>query len=145
MNRKTYIEAVLLFILSLITGFLYTYLTHQGFFAQKKASIHVITLLEAKEYFDHHSAVFIDARSEYEFKDGHIQGAISMPLHTLGTSSPLVLSIPRDTTIIVYCDGSECHSSFEVAEKLLTKGYSNIKVFFGGWQEWKAAGFPISE
>ncbi|MCX7983606.1 MAG: rhodanese-like domain-containing protein [Bacteroidetes bacterium] len=144
MKKQLFIEVSLLLGLSTIVGFLYTYIAQQGFFAPKKApTFTVLNLSDAKKYFEEKSALFLDARSEYEYKLGHIPGALNVPLYELKQSSSISSSIPHNIFLIVYCDGSECHSSFQVAEYLLTRGYTNVGVFYGGWQEWTNAGLPI--
>jgi rhodanese-related sulfurtransferase len=53
--------------------------------------------------------------------------------------------IPLETLLITYCAGAGCDSSWDVAELLEEEGYSRVKVFFGGWQEWKGAGYPVEK
>ena len=55
-----------------------------------------------------------------------------------------VLQAAQDKPIIVYCSGGECHDSRLVANALLSLGFSNVRVFTGGWDEWSAAGLPAS-
>ena len=58
-----------------------------------------ITLDEAKAAFDKGTAIFIDARAAEAYKDGHIKGAISVPIGSTDDFSTL----PKGKTIIVYC------------------------------------------
>ena len=51
--------------------------------------------------------------------------------------------IPTDTLLITYCSGAECESSTDVAALLAEEGYSQVKVLFGGWENWKRAGYPV--
>ncbi|MFN6963630.1 MAG: rhodanese-like domain-containing protein [Pyrinomonadaceae bacterium] len=48
--------------------------------------------------------------------------------------------IPKDAEIVVYCAGPECPQSAAAAEKLTTLGYTRVKAYEGGLEEWKAAG-----
>ncbi|HOV98870.1 MAG TPA: rhodanese-like domain-containing protein [Bacteroidota bacterium] len=150
MKKQQIIEICLLVGLSIVIGFLYTYITHQGFFAPpKQAKAHqqleIIALPQAKEAYYSGSVRFIDARNEFEFKLGHIRGAIDIPLHDFDRYQTVLSEIPKDVLLIVYCDGVQCNSSIELAKKLSELGFSNIKVFFGGWQEWRTAGLPITQ
>lgn len=44
--------------------------------------------------------------------------------------------IARDAEIVVYCSGPGCPQSLLAAEKLTTVGYTNVRVYEGGLQEW---------
>ncbi len=92
--------------------------------------------------FDTGEAVFVDSRHPFDFRMGHIRSAINIPLNELSTKQRAIASLPRDKTIVVYCDGSECNSSIELAAKLYEQGLGGVKIFFGGWQEWTAKKFP---
>ena len=41
--------------------------------------------------------------------------------------------LPDDGLVIVYCDGSECELSLELADELSAMGFEQARVFFGGW------------
>lgn len=102
-------------------------------------------LLGAKNRFDQKSAVFLDARSPDEYKEGHIPGALEFYADDFDKYAPLVLPQLKDKTqeIITYCHGSSCELSVHLAKALMDQGYTNVKVFFGGWPEWKKSGYPI--
>ncbi len=107
-----------------------------------------ITELDLEEAWALHKArkgVFIDARSAEEFGQGHIPGALLLPLDDFDeVLSSFATLIPSDTLLIAYC-GKGCESSWEVAELLKEEGYSNLKVFYGGWDKWKSAGYPVEK
>jgi rhodanese-related sulfurtransferase len=145
-------ELLLLIAAAIALGFVYTFITKQGFFIEKKKStpapipnLEMISLTKAKELFDSSAAIFVDARNEFEYKNGHIRGATNVALHEYETQRLRLNSIPKNKLLIAYCDGGECSSSIELAVKLMESGAMNVKVFFGGWQEWHAANFPIDK
>jgi len=122
----------------------------QGFFSEKKpafssaaANIEMISLEKAKELHESQGALFVDARHDFEYKMGHIRGAINIALKEIDTHRIQLEIIPKERILIVYCDGAECNSSIELALKLMELKFTNVKVFFGGWQEWKANNLPI--
>jgi 3-mercaptopyruvate sulfurtransferase SseA len=59
-----------------------------------------ITLADAKAAFDAGSAVFIDTRSESNYKTEHIKGAINITQNEVASK---VASLPKDKKIIAYC------------------------------------------
>jgi rhodanese-related sulfurtransferase len=97
-----------------------------------------INLKSAKEMYDR-GILFIDARDEEEFAEGHIKGA------TVALSTPELVQLTPDRSapIVTYCGGGECDVSMELATLLMNDwDYERIFVFKGGWPEWKAAGYP---
>ena len=104
-----------------------------------------ISLMGAKSRFDHKSSIFLDARKFDEYKEGHIPGAIDFFADEFDKFAPQVLPQLPDKTkeIIAYCHGSGCELSILLAQKLIEQGYTNVKVFFGGWPQWKKAAYPI--
>ena len=98
----------------------------------------------AKQIYDSGKAVFIDARSADNFKDGHIKGAISLPL---GRFDALIDAFKgqysRDSTIVTYCSGRTCNDSHHLAQFLFEHGYENVSVFIDGYPGWEAEGYPI--
>jgi rhodanese-related sulfurtransferase len=150
MNRQTWREILILLVLATLLGFGYSYVTKHGFFSQtpvttEQPNLKVVSLQDAKAAFDAHTATFIDARHEFEYTEGHIRGAISIPLNHLDEHAYLIDRLKKETRLIVYCDGVACNSSIELATKLLEHGFFHVELFYGGWQEWTDARFPIEQ
>ena len=105
-----------------------------------------LSLIGAKDRFDRKSAIFLDARPPEEYKQGHIPGALDFYADDFEKMAPQVLPLLPDKTreIVAYCHGTSCDLSIHLAQKLSEQGYTNVKVFFGGWPEWKKAGFAIN-
>jgi rhodanese-related sulfurtransferase len=93
------------------------------------------------------NALILDARPSVFFEQGHVPGALNLArddfAHDYRDLSG-VLQAARDKSIFVYCSGGDCHDSRLVANALLTLGFSNVKVFTGGWEAWSAARLPTS-
>jgi rhodanese-related sulfurtransferase len=103
-----------------------------------------ISLDYAMMKFQSRNTIFLDARYPEDFKAGHIKGAINLPYEEFERYSPEVLPhLPKNQEIIAYCDGTECETSLLLARELVDLGYKNVKVFFGGWQEWWNAGLSV--
>jgi rhodanese-related sulfurtransferase len=116
-----------------------------GFLSTEEfTSISFISLLEAEDLFAGQLALFIDSREAEAFKGGHIVGAMNIPYTKPGlTSLPDDLPAWRARTLVIYCDGSECRSSVALAKFLHSKGCTDLRVFFGGWDEWLRIGLPV--
>jgi rhodanese-related sulfurtransferase len=102
-----------------------------------------INVDEAVKIFQRGDGLFIDARHEDEFDEGHIKGAISLPLSRLEAHPDLIRGLPKDTLIVTYCSGEQCALSIDLGERLALLGFRNVKVFFSGWLEWKKRNLPI--
>ena len=135
--------AGLVFNLSLIQRYRTGEFEH-GFLSQEDfPHITYISLVQAEDLFST-GALFLDSREREKYQQGRIFGALSLPFE--GEHDPVVLDIldaPHEKTLVVYCDGSECRSSINLATALHDRGYTDIRVFFGGWEEWLNAGLPI--
>ncbi len=77
--------------------------------------------------------VIIDARTEDEFNEGHIEGAILIPEYEITERAER--EIPeKDTLILVYCRSGR--RSKIASEALVQLGYTNVKEF-GGIIDWQ--------
>lgn len=112
---------------------------------ENKAQAASVSLAEVKEKLNTgDNMVLLDARTLEEYQAGHIKGAISLPLIEFTERyAQIEGQLSKDSELVVYCNGSSCGLSTAVAEALLAKGYGRVRVFFGGWPEWLAAGYPI--
>ncbi len=114
----------------------------------KYPGIRLITLAEAEDLFAAGSpqAVFVDSRSRREFAAGHIPGSLTIPLEENRKSLPEgVLTYPPEQTLVVYCEGGDCHTSLALARLIHDRGFKDIRIFSGGWEEWIAAGLPVEQ
>jgi len=92
-------------------------------------------------------AILIDARAEEKYRNGHIPGAHNLPAESAEQDLwKMSTWVPRlNELVIVYCGGDECDESLHVYELLKRAGFTNLRVYFGGWQEWTAAGKSVEE
>lgn len=143
-------EGLGILVCSIILGFTYTSVQEKGFFAPEKrtrvslgsVAPEMIELQQALDLFQAGNAVFVDSRHAFDYKLGHILGALNLPLSDYDSSPEAVRSLPRNKTLVTYCDGAECNSSIELATKLKEAGFSDVRVFFGGWNEWQNQKLP---
>ena len=90
-------------------------------------------------------AVLVDARDAALYADGHLQGAVSLPLGEVeGQLAGFRQKVPVEKTLIIYCNGYGCPDSFDLGLRLLKSGYRDVRVFEGGFPEWRDAGLPVT-
>lgn len=110
----------------------------------ENAQIELITLHQAKAYFDKGDCFFVDARSRHSYYDLHIPGAVSLSANKFDSQyDEFEEAIAKDALLIIYCQSITCRYSDIVADKLSGLGYRNIKIFAGGWTEWVRARYPV--
>ncbi len=76
----------------------------------------------------------IDVREPKEYADGHIPGAVNIPLRTLAQNLD---KVPADQPVLLYCASGLRAGTATAALRLL--GYDNVKSFPGGWKAWSGA------
>ena len=92
-----------------------------------------ITPQEAKTIMDTESEyIIIDARTEEEFSEGHIENAILIPEYEIAERAEKELP-DKEQLILVYCRSGR--RSKIASEELVKLGYSNVKEF-GGIIDW---------
>ena len=98
-----------------------------------KAEYKKITAEEAKERMDKDDKIVIlDVRTEEEYQEGHVPGAIVIPNETI-SSEPLEELPDMDQVILVYCRSG--NRSAQAAKKLAEAGYTQV-YDFGGIIDW---------
>jgi rhodanese-related sulfurtransferase/DNA-binding HxlR family transcriptional regulator len=86
------------------------------------------------------TAMVLDVRPEDEFRQGHLPGALSIPLAQLERR---LAELSADREIVAYCRGPWCVLSFEAVAALRQRGY-RARRLEDGFPEWKVAGLPIA-
>lgn len=76
--------------------------------------------------------VIVDVRTQEEYDEGHIPGAICIPNEEITDTKPEILP-DVDQVILIYCRSGR--RSKEAAEKLFNMGYTHIYEF-GGIIDW---------
>lgn len=88
---------------------------------------------EAKELmFSEEGYIILDVRTQVEFDEGHILGAICVPNESIGDAMPVELP-ELEQLILVYCRSG--NRSKQASQKLAEIGYTNVKEF-GGINTW---------
>ena len=89
---------------------------------------------EAKTLMDSESGyIIIDARTQEEYDEGHIHGAILIPEYEIADRAEKELP-DKDQLILVYCRSGR--RSKIAAEELVKLGYTTIREF-GGIIDWE--------
>ncbi|MBL7106452.1 MAG: hypothetical protein ISS77_02430 [Phycisphaerae bacterium] len=136
-------------ILALLCGMIYHFISDEGFLAHANATAsieqsHLDSFIpkireQAVSKLLNTDTVFIDARLGRDFKAGHIDGAINVPVDICDKGRSAALGgIDKNAHVVVYCQSAGCKFANKLAIKLNSDGFSNLSIFKGGWNEWKA-------
>jgi len=88
------------------------------------------------------SILFIDARAEEYYFEGHIPNSIcNDDFDSLVYQVENLISY--NYGFVVYCSDDDCGSSEDLAYQLQDQGFKNIYLFKGGWKQWMENNLPI--
>jgi rhodanese-related sulfurtransferase len=103
-----------------------------------------IPLEKARQLWSDGGGFFIDARKPEDFQAGHILNALNLPEEEFGEYFPKIAPmLSPESSIVVYCDGTECELSHRLQSQLRQQGYTNVHIIFNGWTLWSKAGYPV--
>lgn len=99
---------------------------------QADAAYRQISQEEAKEMMDGGDAVVLDVREQSEYNEGHIPGAVLLPVGSIDEDTAAVIP-EKSTTVLVYCRSG--NRSKTAAAALAELGYTDV-CEFGGINTW---------
>ncbi len=104
-----------------------------------------ITRNELKTMLDRGEAVtIVEALPEQYYRTAHLPGALLLPHDQVDELAPTLLP-DRAAQIVVYCANLPCPNSGIAAERLSELGYTHVREYAEGKQDWLDAGYPIEQ
>jgi rhodanese-related sulfurtransferase len=106
----------------------------------------VVVQLFRDPRFEAELVVFVDARDDQHYQEGHIPGAYQFDHYRPENYLPAVLPACQNAErIVVYCNGGNCEDSEFAALTLRANGVPSEKllVYAGGMTEWATNGLPV--
>lgn len=85
-------------------------------------------------------AAWVDPRSEREFNEGHIPGAVHLPLDRARDDHR---SLRDYTTLIVYGNDFNSPRANAMSKLLIELGHGDVRTLRGGLRAWNAAGYTV--
>jgi rhodanese-related sulfurtransferase len=87
--------------------------------------------------------VLVDALAPMACAHSHLPGAINLPPSAVD-SAIVARRIPdKNAEIVVYCANPNCEDSIATGQRLQALGYTNVRHYAGGKNEWRDAGLPL--
>lgn len=115
------------YVLLILSLLLFTGCAASGISYEQISMDEAIALMEESTNY-----IILDVRTQQEYEEKHIPGAILIPNETIRGTEPELLP-DKDQLILVYCRSG--NRSKQASEKLAKMGYTNIKEF-GGINDW---------
>lgn len=106
-------------------------------------SVETISRDELTEKIARHDRFrLVEVMPEEAYHQAHLPGAINLPPDQVSRLASKRLR-DRNAEIVLYSDGSESHPSEEAARELTERGYTHVRDYAEGKQDWIDTGLPI--
>ncbi|KAB8189433.1 rhodanese-like domain-containing protein [Nonomuraea phyllanthi] len=102
----------------------------------------LITREELKAAIDAGAVTVVDALGGDYYAKQHLPGAIPLvEAEVAGRAAELLPD--KDAAIVTYCSNPACTNSQAVATRLERLGYTRVRKYREGIEDWAAAGLPL--
>lgn len=89
--------------------------------------------------------VLIDTLPPEHYETRHISGAVNACVYEMVFLDAVAeLVSDKSTPVVLYGAGEKSHDSLMAADKLLRAGYTEVSVYLGGLDEWRALGRELA-
>ena len=104
--------------------------------------IKTITREELWSAIDAGEVTVVETLRAEHFEHGHLPGAIH--IHYEAVKDKARELVPdRNASIVTYCSNTACHNSHIAANQLIAMGYTDVRRYLEGKDDWVAAGLPL--
>lgn len=97
---------------------------------------------ELKQAIDGGEVTVVETLRAEHFEQGHLPGAIHIHYETIADQADRLLP-DKNAAIVTYCSNTACRNSEIAANQLTAMGYSNVRKYADGKQDWQQAGLPL--
>jgi rhodanese-related sulfurtransferase len=94
------------------------------------------------ELAERSAVVLVETLRPEHYEQGHLPGAVHLHPEDVEQRAADVLP-DRDAMVVTYCSNVACGNSRAVAEKLAKLGYTTVRRYEAGKQDWQEAGLPL--
>ena len=101
----------------------------------------LITRDELREAIANKEVTVVDALGGVYYEQQHLPGAVPLVESDVTAQAPGLLP-DKEAAIVTYCSNPSCPNSQAVANRLTALGYSNVRKYREGIQDWVEAGLP---
>ena len=91
-----------------------------------------IKQISPKELDQKKGIVLLDVRTDKEYEQGHVPGAVHIPFSEIGDR---IKKLKKDKELVVFCQNGS--RSIWAIKRLMGMGYKNLSNLKGGYNAWK--------
>ncbi|MFF4417217.1 rhodanese-like domain-containing protein [Streptosporangium sp. NPDC001559] len=102
----------------------------------------LITRDELRTAIETGSVVVLDTLGGEYYAQQHLPGAIALVESEVAERAAGLLP-DKDAAVVTYCSNPSCGNSEAVARRLTALGYTHVRKYREGIQDWAEAGLPI--
>ncbi len=116
------------------------------FFPARPDPVPSISASAAMQDYRQGQTLIVDAMPDNFYQQRHIKGAINMTKALFDFVYLMSFSEgDKNKKIVVYGNTISRPYDIEIADKLLLRGYRNVKILDGGLRVWEANGYPVEK
>ncbi|WP_410665134.1 rhodanese-like domain-containing protein [Amycolatopsis sp. lyj-84] len=104
----------------------------------------LITRDDLKAAIDAKAVTVVDALGGEYYAKQHLPGAVPLVLADVDARAAAVLP-DRGAAIVTYCSNPACPNSGQVADRLTALGYTDVRKYREGIEDWAGAGLPLEQ
>ncbi len=101
-----------------------------------------VTRDELKSSIDAGEVTVVETLRTEHFEQAHLPGAIHIHFEEVADKGPALLP-DKDAAIVTYCSNTGCRNSEAAANQLTAMGYTNVRKYAEGKDDWVQAGLPL--
>jgi len=102
-----------------------------------------LSLAEASGFLGQPGVLFLDGRPPEAFQEGHLPGAVNLPVDEVGRYHGALEQRMRAAALLIcYCDALNCDEGSRLTRQVVALGYPNVALMFEGWEGWQRAELP---
>lgn len=103
---------------------------------------HTITRDELRTAIEAGDVTVVETLGTEHFEQGHLPGALHIHFEAVKVQAPRLLP-DKHAAIVTYCSNTACRNSEIAANQLTAMGYSNVRKYAEGKDDWAEAGLPL--
>jgi rhodanese-related sulfurtransferase len=97
---------------------------------------------ELRHAIDAGAVIVVDALPAAPYRRRHLPGALNLVEEDAATKARQVLP-DIGAAIVTYSTDAECGRGEGLAQRLRAMGYTNVRIYRDGIEDWVAAGLPV--
>ena len=97
---------------------------------------------ELARAIDANEVTVVETLRDQHFEQGHLPSAVHIDFEAVAEKAPGLLP-DKDAPIVTYCSNTGCRNSELAAGKLTAMGYTNVRRYAEGKEDWQGAGLAL--